>query len=101
MLLRRRPKSRLDLIFPDIRARVEEKQRARVEEKQMIQKMQHDQHAKDRRIDPGDHVLVRNFAPVPKLSSAQVQYRSQPNYPMDVSCDNIKVIFCAARAIIL
>ena len=40
MLLRRRPKSRLDLIRPSTRSRVEGKQ--------MKQNQQHDQHAKDR-----------------------------------------------------
>ena len=45
LLLRRRPKSRLDLIGPYTRARMEEKQ--------MRQEMQHDQHAKHRTINPG------------------------------------------------
>jgi len=51
MLLRRRTKSRFDLIRP--------KTGARVEEKQLKQKMQHDQHAKDRRIDLGWCVTSR------------------------------------------
>ena len=51
MLLRRRTKSRFDLIRP--------KTGARVEEKQLKQQMQHDQHAKDRRIDLGWCVTSR------------------------------------------
>lgn len=54
MLLGRRPKSHLDLLQPDIRARV-----ARYQEEQ---KARRDQHAKERHFHPGDRVYVKNFA---------------------------------------
>ncbi|KAK2169990.1 hypothetical protein LSH36_5g08027 [Paralvinella palmiformis] len=38
--------------------------------------MQHDQHAKDRRIDPSDHVLVHNFAPGPAWLSGEIIQRT-------------------------
>ena len=61
MLLRIRPKSRFDFIRRNTRIRVEENQTR--------QRTKHGKQAKYRRIDPGDHVLVRNFA-------------SGPNYPI-------------------
>lgn len=54
MLLRRQPKSRLDLIRPNIRSRMEGKHDK--------MKIQHDQHAKSRELNIGEPVLVRNFA---------------------------------------
>ncbi|XP_061105010.1 uncharacterized protein K02A2.6-like [Conger conger] len=53
MLLGRRPKSRLDLLRPNIKAKVERKQEK--------QKERHDQHARERQLEPDDHVYVRNF----------------------------------------
>ena len=78
ILLRRRPKSRLDLIRPSTQ--------------------QHYQHAKDRTFNPGDRVLVRNLAPEPtwlpaNCSNAQAWYRPWPSYPMAVSCVVIKIVF--------
>ncbi|XP_014667918.1 PREDICTED: uncharacterized protein K02A2.6-like [Priapulus caudatus] len=54
LLLRRRPKSRLDLVHPRTSTRVKEKQKT--------QKQQHNQHVQDRSFNPGDSVMARNFA---------------------------------------
>ncbi|XP_024921034.1 uncharacterized protein K02A2.6-like [Cynoglossus semilaevis] len=53
MLMGRRPKSRLDLLRPDLKVKV-----ARKQEKQ---KESHDLHARERLLKPGDKVYVRNF----------------------------------------
>lgn len=53
MLMGRRPKSRLDLLRPDLKAKVERKQEK--------QKERHDLHARDRLLKPGDNVYVKNF----------------------------------------
>ena len=70
MLLRRRPNSRLDLIRPSTRSRVERKQKK--------QKQQHDQHAKDHTFNPGDRVLVRNFASGPTWLPGELLQRTGP-----------------------
>ncbi|XP_042372461.1 uncharacterized protein K02A2.6-like [Plectropomus leopardus] len=54
MLMGRRPKSRLDLLRPDMKAKVEEKQKK--------QKDRHDQHARERQLKPDGCVYVRNFS---------------------------------------
>ena len=54
MLMGRRPKSRLDLLRPDMKAKVEEKQEE--------QKERHDQHACERHLKPDDCVYMRNFS---------------------------------------
>lgn len=53
MLMGRRPKSRLDLLRPDLRAKVVRKQEK--------QKEGHDLHARERQLKPGDNVYVKNF----------------------------------------
>ena len=53
MLMGRKPRSRLDLLHPDIRSRVQNEQ--------IKQKEIHDQHAVDRRLQPGDTVYAREF----------------------------------------
>ena len=53
MLMGRKPRSRLDLLHPDIRSRVQNEQ--------VKQKEIHDQHAVDRRLQPGDTVYAREF----------------------------------------
>ncbi|KAL7874785.1 hypothetical protein SRHO_G00057550 [Serrasalmus rhombeus] len=53
MLMGRRPKSRLDLLRPDLKAKV-----ARKQEKP---KERHDLHARERLLKPGDNVYVKNF----------------------------------------
>ncbi|XP_039664152.1 uncharacterized protein K02A2.6-like [Perca fluviatilis] len=54
MLMGRRPKSRLNLLRPDIKATV-----LRRQEKQ---KEDHDKQAKERQLKPGDNVYIRNFS---------------------------------------
>ncbi|XP_061883310.1 uncharacterized protein K02A2.6-like isoform X1 [Entelurus aequoreus] len=54
MLMGRRPKSRLDLLRPDMKAKVQGKQEK--------QKERHDQHARERQLKPDDCVYVRNFS---------------------------------------
>src|SRR4029434_5029210 len=54
MLMGRRPKSKLDLLRPDIKATVRRKQEK--------QKEGHDQHAQERQLKPGNNVYVRNFS---------------------------------------
>ena len=54
MLMGRRPKSKLDLLRPDIKATVMRKQEK--------QKEGHDQHAQERQLKPGNNVYVRNFS---------------------------------------
>ena len=54
MLMGRRPKSKLDLLRPDMKATVMRKQEK--------QKEGHDQHAQERQLKPGDDVYVRNFS---------------------------------------
>ena len=53
MLMGRKPRSRLDLLHPDIRSRVKNEQ---IEQKEI-----HDQHAVDRRLQLGDTVYARQF----------------------------------------
>ena len=54
MLMGRRPKSKLDLLRPDLQATV-----ARKQEKM---KEGHDKHARERQLKPGDYVYVRDFS---------------------------------------
>lgn len=54
MLMRCRPKSKLDLLCPDLKAKVERKQEN--------MKEGHDQHAWERQLKPGDKVYVRGFS---------------------------------------
>ena len=42
----------------------------------MKQNMQHDQHAKDGRIDPGDRVLARNFTSGPTWLPGEIIQRT-------------------------
>lgn len=53
MLMGRKPKAHLDLLRPNIRARVERKQEK--------QKERHDHHARERQLKPNDTVYIRNF----------------------------------------
>ena len=58
MIMGSRPKPRLDLLRPDMKARVERKQ--------VKQKELHDQRARDRQLKPDDRVYVRNFSNISK-----------------------------------
>lgn len=53
LLMNRQPKSRLDLILPNLTKHVTD-----IQDKQ---KQQHDQHARSRSFNPGDKVLIRNY----------------------------------------
>ena len=55
LLLNRRLRTRLDLIRPELRHRVETQQEA--------QKVHHDNTKKERHFSEGDSVLVKNFSP--------------------------------------
>lgn len=54
MLLGRRPRTRLDLLIPDVNSKVQFRQ--------LSQKSHHDQRARERAFQPGDTVSVRNFS---------------------------------------
>ena len=54
LLLGRKPKSRLDLIYPEIGGKVRGSQ--------MSQKQRHDLHVKERTMMGGDKVYARNFS---------------------------------------
>ena len=53
ILMSRKPKSRLDVLHPDVRQRVQNQQKK--------QKELHDQHAVDRQLRPGDLEYSREF----------------------------------------
>jgi len=57
LLMNRQPKSKLDLVLPNLNKRVTDWQNK--------QKQQHDKHAKDRSFDSGDPVLFKNFGGSP------------------------------------
>ena len=54
LLFNRKIKSHLDLLYPDLQLKVKEKQ--------LVQKRNHDWHVRDRDIDLGDQVFVKNYA---------------------------------------
>ena len=70
LLLGRKARTHLDLCHPDEARAVEEQQR--------LQKRYHDNHAKDRRIDEGDKVYVRNFSSGPCWLPGVVVSQSGP-----------------------
>lgn len=70
LLLNRRLRTRLDLIRPEFRHRVEAQQRA--------QKEHHDNTKKERIFAEGDSVLVKNFSPGPKWKKAHIESRTGP-----------------------
>ena len=77
MLLRRRPKSRLDLI--------RQSRRSRVEGKQTKQKQQH-----DRTFNPGDRMLVRKFASGPRWLPGELLQRTGPvSFTAQLSDDRV------------
>ena len=55
ILLKRCPRSRLDVLFPNLESYVEQHQQA--------QKKNHDQHSKCRTFTIGDLVLIKDFCP--------------------------------------
>lgn len=70
LLLNRRLRTRLDLIRPELRHRVEAQQRA--------QKEHHDNTKKERLFAEGNSVLVKNFSPGPKWKKAHIESRTGP-----------------------
>ena len=70
MLMGRKPRSRLDLLHPDIRNRVQNEQ--------MRQKAIHDQHAVDRRLQPGDTVYAREFGKQEKWCPGVITTKTGP-----------------------
>jgi len=73
MLMSRRLRSTLDLLWPDVKSRIRQKQ--------LKQKEQHDTHSKWRSFSPGDDVYVRNYSYGPKWIPAVVGENTGP-----VSC---------------
>ena len=70
MLLGRKPKSHLDLLRPDVGAKV-----ARSQENQKVRR---DQHAKERLLRQGDCVYVKNFASGSKWLPGVIHRQSGP-----------------------
>ena len=70
LLLGRRPRTRLDLLKPNIAERVERKQED--------QKTRHDKKAKSRTFHVGNHVFVKNFGAGSKWLPGQIVDMSGP-----------------------
>ena len=70
LLMGRKPLSRLDLLNPDLRTRVENKQQD--------QKERHDNLAKRRSLKPGDLVYARNYAQGEKWIPGKIEERTGP-----------------------
>ena len=70
LLLNHRLRTRLDLIRPELRHRVETHQEA--------QKVHHDNTKKARQFAVGDNVLGKNFSPGPKWKKAHIESRTGP-----------------------
>lgn len=78
MLLGRRPKSHLDLLRPDVGARVVRSQDE--------QKARRDQHATQRLLHPGDCVYVKNFATGSPWLPGVIRCRTGPvSFVVDLS----------------
>ena len=70
LLFNRRLRTRLNLVQPDVRQRVEAQQSS--------QKEQHDNTRTARQFAEGDKVLVKNFSPGPKWKKAHIESRTGP-----------------------
>ena len=70
LLFNRRLRTRMDLIRPDVRQRVEAQQSS--------QKEQHNNTRTARQFAEGDKVLVKNFSPGPKWKKAHIESRTGP-----------------------
>ena len=70
LLMNRQLRTRLDLLRPDLNARVTEKQAE--------QKANHDQHSRTREFMIGQRVMVRNLRPGPTWIPGTVVERSGP-----------------------
>mgnify|MGYP001799911333 FL=1 len=69
-MLKRRPRTRLDLLRPDFDSKTSNKQ--------ADQKLKHDQHSKEREFLIGEPVLVENFRGEPKWLKATITERTGP-----------------------
>ena len=80
MLMGRKPRSRLDLLHPDIRNRVQNEQ--------MRQKEIHDQHGVDRRLQPGNTVYAREFGKQEKWCPGVITTKTGPvSYTVQLNDD--------------
>ena len=70
LLLGRKPRSRLDLVYPEMGRKVRLRQ--------CVQKEKHDLHVKKRIVKKGDEVYARNFCQGPKLMPGIVQQSNGP-----------------------
>jgi hypothetical protein len=70
MLMSRKPGSRLDVLHPDVRQRVQNQQKK--------QKELHDQHAVDRQLRPGDLVYSREFGKQQKWCPGVINTQTEP-----------------------
>jgi hypothetical protein len=70
MLMSRKPISRLDVLHPDVRQRVQNQQKK--------QKELHDQHAVDRQLRPGDLVYLREFGKQQKWCPGVINTQTGP-----------------------
>jgi len=70
LLMKRKPRCRLDLVRPNLKSHVHKKQ--------MDQKVNHDQHAKLRTFQVGDMVYVKNFARGPVWVSGHITCQNGP-----------------------
>ncbi|KAL0151831.1 hypothetical protein M9458_052832 [Cirrhinus mrigala] len=70
LLCGRKLRSTLDLIHPDFKSQVQDKQ--------LKQKWYHDQHAKERHLSVGENVYTKNFSSGPTWISGTVQKKTGP-----------------------
>ncbi|RXN38335.1 putative protein K02A2.6-like protein [Labeo rohita] len=70
LLCGRKLRSTLDLIHPDFKSQVQDKQ--------LKQKWYHDQHAKERHLSVSENVYTKNFSSGPTCISGTVQKRTGP-----------------------
>ncbi|XP_021370583.1 uncharacterized protein K02A2.6-like isoform X2 [Mizuhopecten yessoensis] len=70
LLFNRRVRTKLDLVRPEVRERVQQQQ--------LLQKKQHDQHTKERHFAEGDSIFAKNFYAGPKWKSGEIVSRNGP-----------------------
>ena len=70
LFLKRRPRTRLDPLRPNLSRKISDRQ--------MYDKAEHDRESKEREFSIGEEVLVQNFRGVPKWSEATVVERTGP-----------------------
>ena len=83
LLLKRRPRSKLDLLRPDLARRVEKQQRS--------QKKQHDSHSKQREFADGTKVWVRNMQRGNKwLPGTVLRKKGLVNYDVEMTSGQVR-----------